>query len=185
MTEQQQQLFEELTAAIRRQPDCASLARYGGRIKALIAANQGTREEITPEMYGLLRSAYAVRKREIEGCDPSVGCDPGEPSELCEYLSPSESQTKIAIAVGCLNQSRNAQSLASNYVQCQMQFGADLPPEIEAAYEQRKLELEASEAAKRKLNEFGLNLDAAPAAQALGAGAASTAGAGNDFPYCE
>ena len=169
MNAQQQQLLDELTAAIRRQPDCASLSRYGGRIKTLIAANEGTREEITPEMYGLLRSAYAVRKREIEANEEQ------EPSE-----------SKIAIAVCCLTQSRDTHALESNYVQCQMQFGANLPPEIDAAYEQRSNELEQifeQQKAEQKLSEFGLEFGDMPdAAQALGA---APAGGANDFPYCD
>ena len=172
----EQQLFDELTAAIRRQPDCASLARYGGHIKALIAANQGTREEITPEMYGLLRTAYAERKREIEA----------QAAQAAPATVPSENKTAIALAAfaAC----RNSLTLISIFVDFEVKFidaGENMPPEIEAAYEQRKLELERDEAARAKLGEFGLNLDAAQALGATPAGAASTAGGANDFPYCE
>ena len=176
MNAQQQQLFDELTSAIRRQPDCASLARYGGHIKALIAANEATREEITPEMYGLLRSAYAVRKREIEGrepyegCKPSVGSDPGEANEEQEA-----SEARIRVAVAFIEKASDTLALNRDYEQAKKQFGGNLPLAVLTAYEQRLNELEQifeQQNATQKLAEFGLDMAATP-------------NCANDFPYCE
>ena len=148
MNEQQQAFLDEIRAIIHRQPDCEHLFTFGEEIKSLIAEYAGTPEEVTPEMHTILRREYAERKREIERM---------------------VSESKIRIAVGLLEASRDIPALQRNHAQAKDQFGAALPLEVQAAYDKRLHELEQAQKSQQKLAEFGLDFGALD---------------GSQFPYC-